>query len=95
METGESGSLQMGELRLGRPSDLSGIRHGASDRGLKRPLGPLTPMTEHDNKKDKPCRKEVGVFIWHLQLKRGFIKIIANVRSFQEGAKKKKKKLFL
>lgn len=49
-------------------------------------------MTEHDNKKDKPCRKEVGVFIWHLQLKRDFREIIASVRSFQEGAKKKKKK---
>ena len=73
---------------------MSGIRHGASDWGLKRPLGPLTPMTEHDNKKDKPCRKEVGVFIWHLQLKRDFREIIASVRSFQEGAKKKKKKCF-
>jgi hypothetical protein len=49
-------------------------------------------MTEHDNKKDKPCRKEVGVFVWHLQLKRDFREIIASVRSFQEGAKKKKKK---
>jgi hypothetical protein len=52
-------------------------------------------MTEHDNKKDKPCRKEVGVFVWHLQLKRDFREIIASVRSFQEGAKKKKKNVFL
>ena len=47
-------------------------------------------MTGNDIQEDRCYSKWVEVFIRWLQLKGDFREIIANVRSFQERAKKKK-----
>lgn len=39
---------------------------------LRDPRAHWTPMTECTIKRTNPCRKEVGVFVRHLQLKKRF-----------------------